>query len=169
MGSHSMPLSGVCLRRIGPADALVITIAIVWKHRAQVILANNYCTILTTNQVTLGTRNWPSTSTLYSAHCCDEFCLNVAVPICDSSPPIFLSSITRGGGVPSNLLHHFLLLVAFVIIKEIIVVLNALSPSHVSVCQCKGMAWDPQEIHPGYEEADTSSSCCRKLHLCTVE
>ena len=44
----------------------------------------------------------------------------------------------RGGPIqpPSS---DYLLLVAFVIIKEIIVVLNALSPSHVSVCQCKGM------------------------------
>ncbi len=35
--------------------------------------------------------------------------------------------------------HEKMGTVAFVIIKEIIVVLNALSPSHVSVCQCKGM------------------------------
>jgi hypothetical protein len=29
MGSHSMPPSGVCSRRIGPADAMVIAVAIV--------------------------------------------------------------------------------------------------------------------------------------------
>jgi hypothetical protein len=37
-----MPPSGVCLRRIGPADAIVIVVAVVSKHEQTFLLANLY-------------------------------------------------------------------------------------------------------------------------------
>jgi len=35
MRSHYMPPSGVCSRRIGPADAMVIVVAVVSKHNTK--------------------------------------------------------------------------------------------------------------------------------------
>jgi len=35
MQSHYMPPSGVCSRRIGPADAMVIVVAVVSKHNTK--------------------------------------------------------------------------------------------------------------------------------------
>jgi hypothetical protein len=41
-----MPPLGVCLRRIGPADAMVIVVVVVSKHNKTQLLASNYRTFL---------------------------------------------------------------------------------------------------------------------------
>ena len=58
MRSHYMLPSGVYSRRIGPADAMVIAIAVV--HKTQ-LLASVYRTFYLAKVVTFETRNGPST------------------------------------------------------------------------------------------------------------
>ena len=58
MRSHYTPPSGVCLRRIGPADAMVIAVAVV--HKTQ-LLASVYHTFYLAKVVTFETRKGPST------------------------------------------------------------------------------------------------------------
>jgi hypothetical protein len=58
MRSHYMLPSGVCSRRIGPADAMVIAVAIV--HKTQ-LLASVYRTFYLAKVVTFETRKGPST------------------------------------------------------------------------------------------------------------
>ncbi len=53
-----MPPSGMCSRRIGPADAMVIADAIVSKTQ---LLASNYCTFLLANLSIFVTQKGPST------------------------------------------------------------------------------------------------------------
>jgi len=50
----------VCLRRIGPADAMVITIAVVLQHKTQ-LLASVYCTFYLAKLLIFVTRKGPST------------------------------------------------------------------------------------------------------------
>jgi hypothetical protein len=58
MRSHYMLPSGVCSCRIGPADAMVIAVAVV--HKTQ-LLASDYHTFYLAKVVTFETRNGPST------------------------------------------------------------------------------------------------------------
>jgi hypothetical protein len=58
MQSHYMPPSGVCSRRIGLADAMVIAIAVVSKTQ---LLASDYHTFLLANLSIFVTRKIPST------------------------------------------------------------------------------------------------------------
>ena len=53
-----MPPSGVCSRRIGPADATVIAVAVVSKKQ---LLASNYRTFLLANLSICVTQKGPST------------------------------------------------------------------------------------------------------------
>ncbi len=53
-----MPPSGVCSRRIGPVDAMVIAVAVVSKTQ---LLASNYCTFLLAELSIVVTRKGPST------------------------------------------------------------------------------------------------------------
>jgi hypothetical protein len=58
MRSHYMLPSGVCSRRIGQADAMVIAIAVV--HKTQLV-ASVYRTFYLAKVVTFETQNGPST------------------------------------------------------------------------------------------------------------
>jgi hypothetical protein len=58
MQSHYMLPSGVCSRRIGPADAMVIAVDVV--HKTQ-LLASVYRTFYLAKVVTFETQNGPTT------------------------------------------------------------------------------------------------------------
>jgi hypothetical protein len=58
MRSHYMLPSGVCSRRIGPADAMVIAVDVV--HKTQ-LLASVYRTFYLAKVVTFETQNGPTT------------------------------------------------------------------------------------------------------------
>ena len=58
MQSQKMPPSGVCSRRIGSADAMVIAVAVMSKTQ---LLAGDYCTFLLANLLVFVTQKGPST------------------------------------------------------------------------------------------------------------
>jgi hypothetical protein len=68
-----MPPSGVCSRRIGPADAMVIVVVVVSKHNKTQLLASDYRTFLLAKAKSF--RN--PKGTLYSRHRCDKLRNNV--------------------------------------------------------------------------------------------
>ena len=53
--------SGVCLRRIGPADAMVIAVAVMSKRKQTQLLASNYRTFLLAELLIFVTPKGPST------------------------------------------------------------------------------------------------------------
>ena len=53
--------SGVCLRRIGPADAMVIAVAVMSKRKQTQLLASNYRTFLLAELLIFVTQKGPST------------------------------------------------------------------------------------------------------------
>jgi hypothetical protein len=61
MRSHYMLPSGVCSRRIGPADAMVIAVAVVKTQHKTQLLASVYGTFLLAKLSNFVTRKGPST------------------------------------------------------------------------------------------------------------
>jgi hypothetical protein len=61
MRSHRYAPSVVCSRRIGPADAMVIAVAVGLNTTQTQLLASVYRTFLLAKVVTFETRNGPST------------------------------------------------------------------------------------------------------------